>query len=46
MVATQIILLSRWFNKKNLVKKPNQKDQLKKSNQNGQVQINLSKMAF
>jgi hypothetical protein len=29
MVATQIILLSWWFNKKNLVKKTNQKDLVK-----------------
>jgi hypothetical protein len=35
--ATQIILLSEWFSKKNLIKKPNKKDQPKKSNQNGRV---------
>ncbi len=29
MVFTQIILLSQWFNKKNLVKKTNQKDLIK-----------------
>ncbi len=41
MVVTQIILLSQWFN----IKKPSQKDQPKRPSQNGQVQINLSKMA-
>jgi hypothetical protein len=37
MVVAQIILLSWWFNKKN---------QSKRFSQNGQVQIDLSKMAF
>jgi hypothetical protein len=31
---------------KNLVKKPSKKNQPKRLNQNGQVQIDLSKMAF
>jgi hypothetical protein len=46
MVTTQIILLSWWLGKKYLVKKPNRKYQPKKPSQNGQVQINLSKMAL
>jgi hypothetical protein len=40
MVATQIILLSWWFN----IKKPSQNDQPKRPSQNGWVQIDLSKM--
>jgi hypothetical protein len=46
MVATQIILFSWWFNPKNLIKKPNKKDQPKRPHQNGWVQIDLSKMAL
>jgi hypothetical protein len=40
-IYTQIVLLSWWFNKKNLVKKP-----IERPNPNGRVQIDLSKITI
>jgi len=46
LVVAQIILLSQWFSKTNMVKKPSKKNQPKKPSKNGRVQINLSEMAL